>query len=106
MLKAYVQGKRVKDHQEQKQVVDAESFFDQVAGKEFKARPWAAEIEHSKPKEHRNRDPSEAGEGRLANPDLVRPPVEDAQVQGDGNDDKEIERNPVKGRSHGSARRR
>jgi len=38
MLQAVIHGKRAKDHQEEKQIVNAEGFFDQVAGKEFEGR--------------------------------------------------------------------
>src|SRR6266550_4176915 len=62
MLYALIHGKRAKDHQKEKQIVNAEGFFDQVAGKEFQGRLGAAEIEHPKPKEDGDCDPAETGE--------------------------------------------
>ncbi len=106
MLQALIHGECAKDHQEKKQIVHAESFFDQVAGKEFEGRLGAAKIKHSEAKDNRNRDPTETGERRFASFNFVRVTVEDAQVQRERNNDEEIERNPVKGRAHDGARRR
>ena len=104
MLQALIHRESAEDHQEKKQIVDAESFFDQVAGKEFQAQLGPAEIEHSEPKENGNRNPAETGDGRVANLNLVRAAVKNAQVQRNRCHDEEIERNPVKGRSHGGSR--
>src|SRR5258708_28643880 len=106
MLQAIIYGKRAKNHQKKKQIVDAERFFDQVAGKEFEGRLGAAEIEHSESKEDGDCDPAETGDSSLANLDLVRAAVEYAQVQRDRNDNEQIEGNPVKGRAHGGPRSR
>src|SRR5260370_999560 len=81
MLQAIIYGKRAKNHQKKKQIVDAERFFDQVAGKEFEGRLGATEIEHSESKEDGDSDPAKTSNGRLANLDLVRAAVENTQVQ-------------------------
>src|SRR5260370_36990345 len=106
MLQAIIYGKRAKNHQKKKQIVDAERFFDQVAGKEFEGRLGATEIEHSESKEDGDSDPAKTSNGRLANLDLVRAAVENTQGQRDRNSDEEVERKPMKGRPHGGARRR
>src|SRR5260370_39474667 len=106
MLKARNNGKRAKEKQEKKQIVDAESLLEQVAGKEFEGRLGAAEIEHSESKEDGDCDPAETGDSSLANLDLVRAAVEYAQGQRDRNDNEQIEGNRVKRRAHGGPRSR
>jgi len=71
MLQALIHGQRSKDHQEKKQVVNAESFFDQIAGEELQCRLFAIKIQHSNSKEHGDADPAAARDSRLANFNLV-----------------------------------
>src|SRR5260370_8587533 len=97
MLQALIHGECAKDHQEKKQIVHAESFFDQVAGKEFEGRLGAAKIKHSEAKDNRNRDPTETGERRFASFNFMRGTVEDSQAHPERNNDKAIEPTPVKG---------
>src|SRR6266851_499759 len=66
-----IHGQRSKDHQEKKQVVNAESFFDQIAGEELQCRLFAIKIQHSNSKEHGDADPAAARDSRLANFNLV-----------------------------------
>jgi hypothetical protein len=47
MLHALVHGERAEDDQKQKQVVDAEGFFDQVAGEELERRLASQEPENA-----------------------------------------------------------
>src|SRR5258706_13851646 len=71
MPQALIHGKSAKDHQEKKQVVDAESFFDQVAGEKFHGRLFAIKIQTSTSTEHGDADPAAARDSCLANLDLV-----------------------------------
>src|SRR6266699_830191 len=103
MLQAIIYGKRAKNHQKKKQIVDAESLFDQVAGKEFQRWLVAIEIEHREPEQDGRRDPAEAGDGCFTNPYLVEAAVKNAEVQRDRCSDEKIECNPVKGRAHRGA---
>ena len=52
MPQAIIHRKRAKDHQEKKQIVDAEGLFNQISGEEFQRRLLAIKIEHSGSKEH------------------------------------------------------
>ena len=106
VLQPIIHAERAKNYQKKKQIVDAKSLFNQIAGKEFQRRLVAIKIEHCEPEQDGNCNPAEAGDGCLANSNLVGMAVKNAQIQRNRDNDEKIERNPVKGRAHCGALRR
>src|SRR5438132_12138803 len=94
-LQILIHPKRAKNHQEKKQVLDTEGFFDQIRGKKFQGQLLPIKIEHSKSKKDGDCDPPETAKRRLTNFDLARAAMADAEVHRDRYGDEKIERNPV-----------
>ena len=95
VLEAPFHCKRPKNHQEKKQIVDAQGFFNQVARKILKRRLFTVVMEDRQSEQHRNGNPAEACNRSLSRTDAVRLAVEHPQIQHDRNNDEDIERNPV-----------
>src|SRR5579862_8627536 len=53
MLKSFVDRERPEDDEKQEQVVNAEGFFDQVAGKKLNSTLWAREMPDAGSKKNR-----------------------------------------------------
>ena len=95
--------KRAEDHQKKKQVVDTESFLDQIAGEKFECGLLPAKIKHSQSEEHGNPNPAKTENGRLAQPNFVCVPVKNAQIQHNRNEDANVEKEPIERRAHNGA---
>src|SRR6266446_6313171 len=104
VLKACVDRKRAEDHQKKKQVVDAKSLFNQVAGEEFQARLLPGVVQYAQAKQNRKRNPQQAEQPGFAQADLVQALVEYAQVQRDTRQNENVESNPQQGSAHRDAR--
>ena len=82
------------DKQKNEQVVDAEGLFEQVAGEKHQRyfRPFVdvqADVEH-----HGQRYPQGAPQQRLADPDDVLATVKHTQIQGQHDQNENVERHP------------
>ena len=69
------------DDEEDKDVIDGEGFLDQVTGKELKACPGSEPQVDPEVEEEGHADPDPSPDERFAHANLVRPAMEDAEVQ-------------------------
>src|SRR5882724_6202735 len=100
MLHAVVHGKRAENDQEEKKIVDAQRFFDEVAGEKFERR-LAADIEKNSGAEKQgDADPDAGPQAGFAYADFVGLVVQDTQVQGNGDENEYVEGDPEKRRPH------
>ena len=84
----------LKDHEKDKQVVDAQRFFDDVAGEEFKSFLFAPGIINSSIEDQRKQDPHSAPGCRLFDGNRMGLAVKYAQVDGEHPQDENIEGYP------------
>lgn len=59
VLRRRSDAERAKDYEKKKDVVDAEAFFDQVAGEKFYRRLASLDVKHAEVEKERQRDPRE-----------------------------------------------
>ena len=81
MLVTGIDAKILEDQQEYKNVVNAQGFFDDVAGEELKPGTTAVRNENPCAKPERERDPCHALQNCLAQRNHVRAPVKQRQIE-------------------------
>ena len=100
MLKALVDGKRAEDHEKQEEIVDAEGFFDQVAGEKLESGLTARIVQNAKAEQRGNRDPGCAGYSGFLQTDFVQTAAEYPQIERDRSQYKNVKGDPEERCSH------
>jgi hypothetical protein len=103
MLHSIVHRKRAKDHQEEKKIVDAKRFFDQITREVFERGLLAVETQYTQSEQDGDADPPGAGKSGFAHADPVRAPVKHPQIKHYRDEDEKIKRDPEKRRAHGES---
>src|SRR5580700_9090729 len=94
MLVAGIDAKILEDQQKNENVVQAERFFDDVAGKKLQARSAAVRNENPNAKTKRKRNPCRALDRRFAQRNHTRAPVKQSQVERQEERDAGVEADP------------
>ena len=100
MLVAGIDAKILEDQQENENVVQAEGFFDDVAGKKLEAGPAAMRKENPRAKTKRKSDPCRALDRRFAQRNDVRAPVKQSQIEQQEQRDAGVEGDPERPGAH------
>src|SRR5580704_18266263 len=83
-----------------KNVVQAERFFDDVAGEKFQPEPAAMRNKNPRAKTKRKRDPCRALHGGFAQGDCVRAPVKQTQIEHQQERDAGVKGDPERPGAH------
>ena len=100
MLITGIDAKILEDQQKNENVVQAEGFFDDVAGEKLEAGPAAMRNENPRAKTERKRDPCRALDRRFAHRDDVRAPVKQSQIEHQKERDAGVEGDPERPGAH------
>ncbi len=95
LLLALVHGESAEDDQKQKQVINAESLLDEIAGEIFERGRNAEDVVHADTEEDGDGDPHGAPKRGFFNAAFMRLAVKNAQVQHHGEKDEGVEGDPA-----------
>ncbi len=88
VLNALVNVKSAENDEKDEKIVDAESFFNDIAGKVFQTALCAEPVPDKKSEAESKGNPDGAKEGRFADTDLVSFTMDDTQVKGERDQNK------------------
>jgi len=94
MLKLGRHGKMAEDQHEDKDIVNAQAFFDQIPGEKFVPGISAEEMKDPNPEKQRQDKVAEAEQERLPNPNFLVPAMKDAEIDCQQQEDKQVEAHP------------
>ena len=100
MLVAGIDAKILEDQQENENVVQAEGFFNDVAGKKLESGTAAMGNENPRAKAEGKRNPSRALDRRFAQRNDVRAPVKQSQIEHQEKRDAGVKGDPERPGAH------
>jgi len=83
MLKAFIDAKGTEDDEKQEEIVDAEGFFDQIAGEKFQRGLASPIVKYADAEQQGQDDPHNAGDRGFLHLHLVQAPAEYTEIKGD-----------------------